>query len=144
MSATGNCILVTMLTWSYCISFALVLAGIEWIFIIIAKFWICAENSIENTGMFSLPLSPLLPLCKASEGLNSSKDFSASQPMPPVRNLGGQKELWGDTGRTVGPNRPKGYFIPCLTQHIYWGGWGHIGSVPCGSFVSKNKYRNDF
>lgn len=57
MQLEGNCMFDNMLMWSYCISFALVLAGIEWIFIIIAKFWICAENSAENTGMFSLPLS---------------------------------------------------------------------------------------
>jgi len=64
-------------------------------------FWICAENSVGNTGMF---------LIIAQQCLHRFKAFSALTP--PAIRLGGHKKLGGDTARTAGPNRPKGYSIP--------------------------------
>ena len=79
-------------------SIVLVLAGIELIFFIVASMglvWVCAENSVDNTGMFWLLLSPALP---------RAKGFSAPHPTPPARRLGGHKELGGDTAGTADPN----------------------------------------
>ena len=56
--------------------------------------WICAESSVDNTGLFQLLLSsayteprPFLPLTH-----------------PTSEGLGGHKGLGGDTARTADPN----------------------------------------
>ena len=65
-------------------------------------FWICAGDSVDNTGMFSLLLSsactktvPILLLTH-----------------PTSEEAGGHKELGGDTAGTADPNWPKGYSRP--------------------------------
>ena len=60
-----------------------------------AMVWICAENSVDNSGVV------LLLLSSAS---TASKAFSASHPTPPVRSLGVHKKLGGDTAGTADPN----------------------------------------
>ena len=78
-------------------------------------FWICAENSVDNTGMFLLLLSSAY----------SVKAFSASHTIPPVRRLGVHKKLGGDTAGTADPNWPKGYSIPYdVMLNIKLGGVG--------------------
>ena len=57
-------------------------------------YWICAENSVDNTGMF----------VTAEQCLHRAKAFSASHPTPPVSRQGVHKELGGDTARTADPN----------------------------------------
>lgn len=42
-----------------------------------AVFWICAENSADNTDCFIV----------AEQGLNRAKAFSAPHPTPPARRL---------------------------------------------------------
>lgn len=49
-------------------------------------FWICDENSVDNSGMFQLLLSSALHTIKA---------FSASQINPPLSRLEMHKELGG-------------------------------------------------
>lgn len=72
-------------------------------------FWICDQNNIDNTKMFSLLLrstctvaSPFLPLT------------------PPLSGLGVCKELWGDT---AGPKWPHGYPTLCDGCSAYKAGW---------------------
>ena len=64
-------------------------------------FWICAENSVDNMGMFPLLLSSA---------------YTKSRPFllltPPARRLGVHKKLGGDTAGTADPNCPKGYSRP--------------------------------
>jgi len=57
-------------------------------------FWICAENSVNNTGMFLLLLS---------SAYAPSRFFSASHTIPPASRLGMHKKLGGDTARTADP-----------------------------------------
>ena len=64
-------------------------------------FWVCAENSVDNTGMFSLLLS---------SAYTESRPFLL--PTPPASRLGVHKELGGDTAGTADPNCPKGHSIP--------------------------------
>jgi len=77
----------------------LVLAGLELIYFIVASmFWICAEHSADNTGMFSLLLSSV---------------YTQSRPfllLTPPHQQGGKPG--GDTARTPEPSWPKGYSIP--------------------------------
>jgi len=56
-----------------------------------ATFWICADHSVDDTGMFSLLLSRI----KAS---------SASRPTPPASRLGLHKKMGGDAAKTADPN----------------------------------------
>ena len=56
-------------------------------------FWICAENSVDNTGMFSFLLSSAYTEPRALLLLT-----------PPASRLGGHKELGGDTAGTADPD----------------------------------------
>ena len=62
-----------------------------------ALLWICAENSVGNTGMFWLLLS----------SAHTVRAFSAPQTTPPVCGLGVHKKLGGDTAQTAEPSWPK-------------------------------------
>ena len=59
-----------------------------------ATFWICAENSVDNTGMFSLLLSSAYTV----------KACSVSHTTSPMSGLGVHKELGGDTAGTTDPS----------------------------------------
>jgi len=61
-----------------------------------AVVWICARNSVDNTGKFLLSLSGAYT--------DSIKAFSASRPTPPARRLEGHKELGGDRAGTADPS----------------------------------------
>jgi len=87
-------------------------------------FWICAENSVDNIGMFLLLLS---------------RAYTESRPFllltPPARRLGVHKKLGGDTARTADPSWPKGCPTPFdVMLNIYrWGKkneGGDIRSLP--------------
>ena len=52
--------------------------------------WICAENSVDNTEIFSLLLS-----------LHNIKAFAAPHPTPTSEQAGGQEEWEGDTAGTA-------------------------------------------
>lgn len=57
-------------------------------------FWICAENSFDNTGKLLLLLSRA----------HRVEAFSAPHTTPPANGLWVHKELRGDTDGTADPN----------------------------------------
>jgi len=56
-----------------------------------ALLWVCAANSVGNTGMFLLLLS----------SAHRVRAFSAPHTAPSVRGQGVHKKLGGDTARTA-------------------------------------------
>ena len=66
-------------------------------------FWICAENSVDNTGMIFLI---------AEQCLHRLKGFSGPHDVPPARRLEVHQKLGGGTARTTDPNWPKGDSLP--------------------------------
>ena len=65
-------------------------------------FWICAENSADNTEML---------FAIAEQCSHSVQVFSASHAAPPASGLGVHKNLGGDTARTADRSWPNGYAI---------------------------------
>jgi len=57
----------------------------------VAMFWICDENSVDNTGMFQI-LMNILTQCQR---------LFCFSPTPPARRLWVHKKLGGDTARTA-------------------------------------------
>jgi len=64
--------------------------------------WICAENSVANTGMFSLLLSSACTAWRPFLLLTH----------PTSEEAGGAQGAGGDTAGTADPNRPKEYSKP--------------------------------
>lgn len=79
-------------------AFVPILDGIALIFFGVA----CAENRVDNTGMFSLFLSRAYT--------KSELDFHP--PLPSSEQAGAAQGAGGDAARTAEPNHPKGYYRP--------------------------------
>jgi len=62
-----------------------------------AMFWICDENSLDDTLMFYVGYLFYIRL-------HSTKAFSAPHPAPPVGRLGMHRELGGCTAGTADPS----------------------------------------
>lgn len=80
----------------------LVLAGMELIVftVVWTIFWICAGNSVDNTAMFSFPLSRTCTV----------KAFSTPHPAPPAWHV--HMELGEEIAGTADPDSPKGNATP--------------------------------
>lgn len=87
-------------------------------------FWICAGNTIDNSGIFSLLR------------LHRVKAFYASHPTSPARRLKVQKE-------TADPSWPKGYSTPCgRERHLKLWCLSSQVTVMCGGALLSWRWLN--
>ena len=78
---------------------ALVLAGIEFIFFIVASMGLCFGFVLETVLITQRDV-----LVTAEHCSHRAKVFSASHPTPPARRPGVHKKLGGDPAGTADPN----------------------------------------